>query len=286
MAKVVCSIDECELHVKSRGMCGRHYRKDYYEKNREQLLAKQKLAREAADPEKTREYFKQHYLKNRERNLAQTKAWYQENRETNLAYQARWRTENAERLLEERRKLRADNPEAFREAGRAWRKANPDRKRVHDATYVAANREKLRERHREYYVEHSEEIKCRVQAWTRLNRDKRKKIALDYWSRKRSAIGRGVPFTLTQLNQRIAYYGDRCWICHAPWEHVDHVKPLKKGGPHMLANLRPACGSCNQSKNAIWPLSEVVLRLHSRFQLRSTLGASKETQPRSDPPTP
>lgn len=61
-------------------------------------------------------------------------------------------------------------------------------------------------------------------------------------------------FSTDQLRARIAYYGGLCWICRAaPWEHIDHVKPLSKGGPHMLANLRPACARCNSSKKDRWP---------------------------------
>jgi len=51
----------------------------------------------------------------------------------------------------------------------------------------------------------------------------------------------------------VAYYGGRCWMCGAPWEQIDHVKPLRVGGPNWPANLRPACGPCNGRKNGIWP---------------------------------
>lgn len=63
------------------------------------------------------------------------------------------------------------------------------------------------------------------------------------------------PITAEQLDARLAFFGYRCWMCGGPWEHIDHVKPLSKGGPHILANLRPSCGPCNQSKNATWPFA-------------------------------
>lgn len=68
------------------------------------------------------------------------------------------------------------------------------------------------------------------------------------------------PFTREQLAARMAYFGNRCWICAGPFEQVDHVKPLAKGGPHMLANLRPSCAPCNNRKRARWPLSKEDLR--------------------------
>ena len=34
---------------------------------------------------------------------------------------------------------------------------------------------------------------------------------------------------------------------------LEHVKPLNKGGAHLLCNLRPACGDCNRFKLQKWP---------------------------------
>ena|SRR5712664_880068 len=53
-----------------------------------------------------------------------------------------------------------------------------------------------------------------------------------------------------QLVARIAVFGWRCWMCGDPWEHIDHVIPLARGGTNWPANLRPACGRCNRRKHA------------------------------------
>jgi 5-methylcytosine-specific restriction endonuclease McrA len=63
-----------------------------------------------------------------------------------------------------------------------------------------------------------------------------------------------IPFTTDQLIDKWKYWGGLCWICReAPATCWDHVKPVARGGPHCLANLRPACKPCNSSKNARWP---------------------------------
>lgn len=54
------------------------------------------------------------------------------------------------------------------------------------------------------------------------------------------------------LESKLAYWGGKCWMCPAPFEHWDHVKPISKNGPNVLANLRPACARCNISKSASW----------------------------------
>ena len=70
-----------------------------------------------------------------------------------------------------------------------------------------------------------------------------------------------VPFTADQLEDRLSMFSG-CWMCGDDVSnglHVDHVKPLARGGWHCLANLRPACPSCNISKGAKWPLEKVML---------------------------
>lgn len=75
-----------------------------------------------------------------------------------------------------------------------------------------------------------------------------------YQGERRAHITRTytVPFTATQMAARLAFYGYRCWMCGGPYEHLDHVKPIAAGGPHMLANLRPSCAKCNLSKGRSW----------------------------------
>lgn len=71
--------------------------------------------------------------------------------------------------------------------------------------------------------------------------------------KRRKAVKRGVltiPFTIEQFAARMAFWGNRCWLCQGPFEAADHVIPLALGGPHCLSNLRPICTSCNSSKGA------------------------------------
>jgi 5-methylcytosine-specific restriction endonuclease McrA len=63
-----------------------------------------------------------------------------------------------------------------------------------------------------------------------------------------------IPFTADQLAQRLSMFPG-CWMCGGQPESVDHVKPVAAGGAHVLANLRPACGSCNSAKRDRWPLA-------------------------------
>lgn len=58
--------------------------------------------------------------------------------------------------------------------------------------------------------------------------------------------------TPEQALARVAYFGDRCYMCGGDWEHFDHVKPLSAGGPNLASNIRPACAGCNVRKHNNW----------------------------------
>lgn len=84
-------------------------------------------------------------------------------------------------------------------------------------------------------------------------RDPSSSVAKRSVRRARMASVARVAFSPKQLAARIAFFGGVCWMCRAaPYEHLDHVKPLARGGPNMLANLRPACQTCNLSKKDKW----------------------------------
>lgn len=71
-----------------------------------------------------------------------------------------------------------------------------------------------------------------------------------------------VRYTKAELEQRMSMFS-ACWLCGGDFvegRHVDHVKPLARGGWDCLSNLRPACPSCNIRKSAIWPLTAVAER--------------------------
>lgn len=74
-------------------------------------------------------------------------------------------------------------------------------------------------------------------------------------AREHSAVAAG-NVTNTDLSQLVADAGYRCAYCRRAFDQsrrgtsltFDHVVPLARGGRHEVANLRPACWSCNASK--------------------------------------
>lgn len=151
---------------------------------------------------------------------------------------------------------------------RVWVEANRERVRELQRKHVEANRDKLRQRARDAYVSNPERARGYTAKW-RATSPHAKVYAREQSHRRRARqrSAQVLPFTREQVEQRVAMYGGRCWICSSPYEQIDHVKPIAKGGAHILANLRPICAPCNTRKRAKWPLSEEVIRsllLHSQ----------------------
>ncbi|MFE1763081.1 HNH endonuclease [Streptomyces angustmyceticus] len=64
-----------------------------------------------------------------------------------------------------------------------------------------------------------------------------------YWSRRRV---RAAPYKRAEVFTR---WGGLCAYCDEPAEHLDHIKPIARGGRDVLSNVIPACATCNLSKS-------------------------------------
>jgi len=172
-----------------------------------------------------------------ERRAATNRAYYQRNKEKKAAFQRAWAVRNREKVSAYMRKYRAADPEKYAARARAFYAKNPAKCSGYSKAYQKRNRAKVAAAGAAYRKAHTE---------------KRREFEARRRARLRGATI--IPFTTEQLEQRLSMFGHRCWICGAHGDEVDHVKPLARGGAHILANLRPACGTCNRRKNATWPL--------------------------------
>lgn len=169
-----------------------------------------------------------------------------------------WRDANPERVKEHQRRSHA-NPNAVVKR-REWAQRNPEKIAEYGRRSYLKDGEKIRARMRAYLADQRAADPAaayrKTRAWVEANPE-RARLNHRIGSARRAARLREaavLPFTLAQLDERMAYYGHRCWMCGGPFEHIDHVKPLARGGSHALMNLRPACATCNVRKGATWPL--------------------------------
>lgn len=135
---------------------------------------------------------------------------------------------------------------------RKWAAEHPEQRAKHRSTWIANNPQRMTEARRRWQVANPEAGRIARRAAKRRNPNANRASVR---ARKARSVGVDhIPFTPSQLAQRLSYFGNRCWMCGGEPESIDHVKPIAKGGAHMLCNLRPACVPCNSAKRDRWPL--------------------------------
>lgn len=136
---------------------------------------------------------------------------------------------------------------------------------------------------RQYHLDHPEWSKRVQREWHQRNKDRRYAEYLergkdpDVAARRREATRRcehrrrasvagdlsAKTISSEEYERILVEYAECCWICDVSLcdvdMHWDHVRPLAKGGRHVVENLRPACASCNIKKNDSWPLTSALL---------------------------
>lgn len=146
-----------------------------------------------------------------------------------------WRLANPERAHAINVRWRANHPGETTKRARAWRLANRERHNTACNKWARNHKDKVLERKHHW----NQANKLRLCLYQHARR-----------TRERNARGAATP---TQIEARIALYGARCWRCDAPFQALDHVIPLTKGGTNWPANFRPICKPCNSSKGAKHP---------------------------------
>lgn len=139
------------------------------------------------------------------------------------------------------------NVEARRKASSKWHANNPDAIRKIAARSYKKRAVRLRELSRLWRKNNPDRLRVQVKAWRKANPDKYQAIVQRRRAAQRNARGFA---TGGQIKARIDYYGGLCYLCGDPYQSVDHVIPLARGGTAWAANIRPACLRCNSKKGA------------------------------------
>ncbi|AEJ92131.1 HNH endonuclease [Mycobacterium phage Optimus] len=147
----------------------------------------------------------------------------------------------------------AENRERLLRRNKEWAEANPEKAREVRRRSVQKNREQRKLYAREYRKRRPDITKAAERRWRENNPEAYRAYETRKTARRRSAY-QLADFAPEQLEARWNYYGGNCWMCGEPATSIDHVKPIAKGGAHMLCNLRPACKPCNSRKGGRWPL--------------------------------
>jgi 5-methylcytosine-specific restriction endonuclease McrA len=166
----------------------------------------------------------------KEKNRERVRIWRAENREKHRAYAIKWARDHQEEV----KKYKSE-----------WKKKNPEKLKASRERYKEKNRESLRQRCKDYRKKYPDRARASVSTWQKGNVEAARAITRRHRARKRGANG---THSAQQVVARVVMFGNRCAYCLGPYEAIDHVIPLAKGGSNWPANLRPACAVCNGAK--------------------------------------
>lgn len=169
------------------------------------------------------------------KDLEKQRAWYRarhqrERGDRNAARSARYHAARDE-LCERRRNERAADPALANLAKAQWIRNNYTKWLDTRRAYVARNRARVNESYRQTYARN------------------RAQILLAKQQRRAVLAGAAGMLSAPEWSDRLLEFGERCAYCLNPAHlGMDHQVPLDRQGPHEIANVVPACRSCNSRK--------------------------------------
>lgn len=143
--------------------------------------------------------------------------------------------------------------EKRRASSAASRERNREAKRARDRAIYAASPEKYKARRRAHYRRDPARNNANVAKWKAANHDR----VVAYGEKRRAAkMGAAGGVTADEWAAIQTDFGHRCAYCLRQDGRLtqDHMIPLSRGGKHCVANIVPACRSCNPRKGASTPL--------------------------------
>jgi 5-methylcytosine-specific restriction endonuclease McrA len=169
---------------------------------------------------------------------------------------ATWRAAHAEERRTYRTAYNVAHAEERRAYSTAYRAAHPEEIRDYrtahaeeERAWYVAHAEEVRTYQAVYYAAHSEKVGTRAAAYKAAHPEKNR--AYKATRRARKAQSPVNDFTAAQWETMKAHYAHRCVYCGTKPHRLtqDHLTPLSKGGSHTMANIVPACQSCNSRKH-------------------------------------
>lgn len=135
--------------------------------------------------------------------------------------------------------------ECNRTGSRLWRQKNPDYSKNYGRRRYAKNKEAIKAKENARYAVNPGRKRLTSALWRKANRDKR-----NAYEAKRRSGKLAVPLTIEQRAKVTSLYAEARAMTKLAGEpyHVDHIKPLAKGGLHHPDNLQVLRGVNNMRK--------------------------------------
>lgn len=202
------------IHQQGRKMCKiigdsiREYHKQYYQKNKEKLKAKNREYYRR-NKEKISIKQKEYYQKNKEKIKARVKKTYDDHSKDELNYKREYYKKNKEKISAKHKEFYLKNRDKLRAKCRDYYSKNKEKKKAYDREYSKNKKEELNAYYRDYYKKNKEKINKRRKAYYDNNKQKIRSI---HYKRKRKICRSCQRVLLTKLSKKNGY----CVVCVPP----------------------------------------------------------------------
>lgn len=171
------------------------------------------------------------------RDCAQTRRrkYYLKNQNALRQYSNEYYSQNSEKVKEYQKQYTKENEQKIKSRAADWRHKN---------------REILLMKKREYYLENKEQRLEYFRKYCQENPEYVQLCSARRRARKRNAKG---SFTKDQWFEKCEFFNWQCYLCKKSLTvesaHIEHRIPLSRGGTNWIANIAPACETCNLRKS-------------------------------------
>jgi len=158
-----------------------------------------------------------------------------------------WQKSNKLTVNERNRLWKASNKEQVKESGRLYRLNNKEKERVRQRGWCKSNPEKVKEKSRRHYKANARRQIEKVAMWRKENPERVRANNARYRARKLEALDPSASKAIIYSRYEAQAYLKEVTGCD--W-HVDHTKPLSRGGKENEDNLQVVPARWNERKGS------------------------------------
>lgn len=184
-----------------------------------------------------------------------SKSYYQSNKEAVLDKHQKWRASNKAYMKRYGATYYQKNREKIDRTNKSWYARHPEVLAAQRARHYRKNTEVILARNRLWQTLNRAVVRAGAAIWRQNNREQVAALRRAYKLRKQGATGShtgdDIKLLFVKQNGRCAYCRDKL---RAGFTHVDHHKPLSRGGSNGPENLQLTCRRCNLKKGPQDPI--------------------------------